>query len=82
MEICAHNVDNAGCSDAYATGSAYNSADCCTQLVTSDESKFFTTIFGNSDYAKQLAVDFANVVARRYELNGRFRRAYWINPGY
>eukprot|EP00961_Rhodomonas_salina_P145746 1962101-Rhodomonas_salina.1 len=89
MEICSSLAGNAGddCSTAYATGNTYDSTLCCpdpTDLtsLTSDESKFFTSIFGNSDYAKQLAVDFANVVANQYELNGRFRRAYWINPGY
>eukprot|EP00961_Rhodomonas_salina_P143077 1925578-Rhodomonas_salina.1 len=85
MEICANTPTNnvgSDCSFAYRTGDPYVSSDCCTQAVTSDEAAFFTTIFGNNDYAKQLAVDFANVVADEYKLNGRFRRAYWINPGY
>jgi len=49
---------------------------------TSDESTFLTTILGASDYTKDLAPDFVRAIHDRYELNGRFRRAYWINPGY
>eukprot|EP00961_Rhodomonas_salina_P032932 443526-Rhodomonas_salina.1 len=91
MEICANVAgNNAGddCSLAYTTeADDYVSTTCCPDPLApssldSDESKFLTTVFGNSNYAKQLALDFANVVAKQYELNGRFRRAYWINPGY
>lgn len=81
MEICANLGDgeqhkNQGVNNGGCIGSA-----CCDSSVTSDESMFFTTIFGANDYAKQLAVNFAAAVADKYELNQRFRRAYWINPG-
>eukprot|EP00961_Rhodomonas_salina_P134669 1811455-Rhodomonas_salina.1 len=89
MEICASVQNNAGldCSTAYDTGVAYDSTACCPNpsdpsLLDSDESAFLTCIFGNSTHATQLALDFANVVATEYQLNGRFRSAYWINPGY
>eukprot|EP00961_Rhodomonas_salina_P269450 3640498-Rhodomonas_salina.1 len=37
---------------------------------------------GKSDYAHQLALDFAVAIDGRYSLNDRYRRAFWINPGY
>lgn len=51
-------------------------------LTTKDEAAFMATVLGSSDYARQLAVDFANSIHERYSLNGRYVRAYWINPGY
>eukprot|EP00961_Rhodomonas_salina_P264299 3572228-Rhodomonas_salina.1 len=57
--------------------------DCCGALTdASVESKFMADILGASPYAKQLAVDFAQALDDRYTLNGRYRRAFWINPGY
>jgi len=50
--------------------------------ATSAESLFLTDILGNSVYTKDLAVAFAKTIHARYNLNGRYRRAYWINPGY
>eukprot|EP00961_Rhodomonas_salina_P060131 807442-Rhodomonas_salina.2 len=47
----------------------------------SDEAVFMSTVLGASDYAKTLAVDFAEAIHGRYRLNGRYTRAYWINPG-
>eukprot|EP00961_Rhodomonas_salina_P264672 3577346-Rhodomonas_salina.1 len=59
MEICAH-VDAA----TGQGGRGGLGVNCPAQgTKTSYESKFFTTIFGNSDYAKDLAVDYANVIA-------------------
>jgi len=49
---------------------------------SSDESTFLTNILGASDYTRELAVSFARAIHERYELNGRYRRAFWINPGY
>merc|ERR1711966_630311 len=80
MEICANlgtglaanQGVNSGC-----LGDACRSTD-----VTSAESQFFTTILGDSEYARQLAIDYAAVMGDEYELNQRFRRAFWINPGY
>eukprot|EP00961_Rhodomonas_salina_P167680 2260142-Rhodomonas_salina.3 len=48
----------------------------------SEESKFLASILGASAYTAQLAPAFARALNQRYALNGRFRRAYWINPGY
>jgi len=76
MELCAVAPAVTGCTD------------CCDRLAytaptpSDDESKFFGTILGKSDYAHQLAVDYAKAIDGRYNLNGRYRRAYWINPGY
>eukprot|EP00961_Rhodomonas_salina_P264340 3572657-Rhodomonas_salina.6 len=73
MEICAN---------ANANKQGSQSANCPTS-TSSAESLCFTTIFGNNDYAKQLAVDYAGVIAQAYALNGSYRRAFWINnPGY
>eukprot|EP00961_Rhodomonas_salina_P268485 3628195-Rhodomonas_salina.3 len=46
------------------------------------ESEFMVSILGDNDYAKQLAIDYAKTLHERYTLNGRYTRAYWINPGY
>eukprot|EP00961_Rhodomonas_salina_P266524 3602509-Rhodomonas_salina.2 len=54
----------------------------CSTDTTSTESDFFATILGDNEYARQLAVDYADVISTAYESNGRYRRAYWINPGY
>eukprot|EP00961_Rhodomonas_salina_P104423 1405566-Rhodomonas_salina.4 len=39
-------------------------------------------ILGQNDYARALAVDYVKAIAQRYALNGRYMRAFWINPGY
>eukprot|EP00961_Rhodomonas_salina_P179255 2418835-Rhodomonas_salina.1 len=39
-------------------------------------------ILGENDYARDLAVDYVKAIHERYTLNGRYNRAYWINPGY
>eukprot|EP00961_Rhodomonas_salina_P017244 232197-Rhodomonas_salina.1 len=48
----------------------------------SDESKYMVRVLGDSAYTRQLAQDFAKAINGRYDLNGRYRRAFWINPGY
>jgi len=54
----------------------------CNDQVNSEESDFFVTVLGDNDYAKQLAVDYAGVISSEFKLNGRYKRAFWINPGY
>eukprot|EP00961_Rhodomonas_salina_P180725 2439232-Rhodomonas_salina.1 len=39
-------------------------------------------ILGENDYARDLAVGYVNAIHGSYGLNGRYIRAYWINPGY
>eukprot|EP00961_Rhodomonas_salina_P119277 1605065-Rhodomonas_salina.1 len=65
MEICA--ADNANVN----TGTTRVACeDCCDNLdSSSDESTFMTTILGDSVYAKQLAIDFAQAIDTRYTLN-------------
>jgi len=46
------------------------------------EAEFMVSILGDNDYARQLAVDYAKAIHERYGLNGRYMRAFWINPGY
>ena len=52
-----------------------NGNSCC-------EAGFLQNILGESKYARDLAVDFVSAIDQKYSLNGRWTRAYWINPGY
>merc|ERR1711906_19338 len=47
-----------------------------------DAQEFFTSFLGNSDYAEDLADAHTGAIFSQYTLNGRYRRAYMINPGY
>jgi len=76
MEICANVVETQGVNSGCEGGA------CCTTDTASSEAKFMATILGDNDYAKQLAVDYAAAIADAYDLNQRYRRAFWINPGY
>eukprot|EP00961_Rhodomonas_salina_P251883 3404856-Rhodomonas_salina.1 len=44
------------------------------------EARFLASVIGHSAYTSQLAQDFAAAVDARYALNGRYRRAFWVNP--
>jgi hypothetical protein len=50
--------------------------------VLSDRENFMASILGDSDYAKNLGVAYSEVIAAEYILNDRYKRAWWINPGY
>merc|ERR1711966_57249 len=67
LEICADAPEDATCAD----GSTSTIAQ-----------QFFTSFLGNSDYAKDLADGHTQAIYAKYDLNGRYRRAYMINPGY
>eukprot|EP00961_Rhodomonas_salina_P216773 2928413-Rhodomonas_salina.2 len=41
-----------------------------------------TTLLGDNDYAYGLGQNFSQTVADKYTLNGQWKRAYMINPGY
>jgi hypothetical protein len=58
-----------------------NACTCSTGSVCC-EAGFLQNILGGSDYARDLAVDFVTAIDQKYMLNGRWTRAYWINPGY
>eukprot|EP00961_Rhodomonas_salina_P098364 1323740-Rhodomonas_salina.1 len=45
------------------------------------EAGFMTSILGDSEYSRKLAKDFVGAIRTRYDLNGRYTRAFWINPG-
>eukprot|EP00961_Rhodomonas_salina_P148779 2002821-Rhodomonas_salina.1 len=51
-------------------------------VMDESDSEFFVSILGDNDYAKQLAIDYAKAIHGRYNLNGSYVRAFWINPGY
>merc|ERR1711966_567422 len=53
-----------------------------TTCAEGDAQEFFTSFLGNSDYAKDLADGHTQAIFSTYALNGRYRRAYMINPGY
>jgi len=54
----------------------------CSVGTSCCEAAFLQGILGENDYARDLAVDFVKAIHERYTLNGRYTRAYWINPGY
>mmetsp|Transcript_47566 Transcript_47566/g.97251 ORF Transcript_47566/g.97251 Transcript_47566/m.97251 type:complete len:1470 (+) Transcript_47566:139-4548(+) len=43
---------------------------------------FMQTVLGGSDYAYDLGRNYSYIIAQKYLLNGRYNRAFWINPGY
>merc|ERR1711966_362176 len=55
---------------------------CAAGTTSTTAQKFFTSFLGNSDYAKDLADGHTQAIYDEYSLNGRYRRAYMINPGY
>merc|ERR1711966_305818 len=70
LEICAGAGADASC----------DAGDTSTTSTTAQQ--FFTSFLGNSDYAKDLADGHTQAIYDEYSLNGRYRRAYMINPGY
>eukprot|EP00961_Rhodomonas_salina_P195073 2633713-Rhodomonas_salina.1 len=62
----------------------------CTETLVSEaaaeleeasvEAAFLARVLGDSVYTRGLAPDFVRAINTRYQLNGRYRRAYWINP--
>eukprot|EP00961_Rhodomonas_salina_P215165 2906050-Rhodomonas_salina.1 len=58
-----------------AGGSRTAGSACC-------EPGFLQMILGENEYARDLAVGYVKAIHERYGLNGRYIRAYWINPGY
>jgi hypothetical protein len=72
----------------YRTGSVSTALEICagtgdcTDDTTSTEAKFFTSFLGNSDYARNTAIGHIGAIDAEYDLNGRYKRAFMINPGY
>jgi len=46
------------------------------------QKSFMKSIFLDSDYAERLGTSFADNVVRKWGVNSRYVRAFWINPGY
>lgn len=44
--------------------------------------EFMTRILGGSEYSAQLGANYSGIIQDRYNLNGKHRRAWWINPGF
>jgi len=83
MEILAASRLDDGSSTDPKDSTETRIRDMATALDDSSaESIFLARILGDSDYTAALAPNFARAINAKYELNGRFRRAYWINPGY
>eukprot|EP00960_Hanusia_phi_P049315 759490-Hanusia_phi.AAC.4 len=47
---------------------------------TMEQNSFFQSMFGMSEYSRNLGVDFATIIQEKYLLNGRYNRAWWLNP--
>lgn len=45
-------------------------------------SRFMTTVLGESDYTKNLGAQYSQHIGTKYKLNDRYKRAWFINPGY
>ncbi|KAJ1483295.1 hypothetical protein T484DRAFT_2600159 [Baffinella frigidus] len=49
---------------------------------TTDEAGFMQGILGRSEYAAQLGANFSYILSDKFALNRRYRRAWWVNPGF
>jgi hypothetical protein len=67
---------------AYSTALEICAGSVSPSCAEGDAKAFFTSFLGNSDYAKDLAVAHTQAISQKYDLNGRYKRAYMINPGY
>jgi hypothetical protein len=47
-----------------------------------DAGEYMQTILGGSDYARDIGQNFSQIIRARFNINDRFNRAFWINPGY
>jgi len=54
-------------------------AVCETHLTPSE---FFETMLGENDFARTLGTNYATLIAQKFKLNNRSRRAWFVNPGY
>eukprot|EP00961_Rhodomonas_salina_P283869 3836335-Rhodomonas_salina.1 len=63
-------------------GSVETVTEVCADSICPPTSTYdvVKNIIGDSAYASDLAVAYATVIRDTYELNGRFRRAFWSNP--
>lgn len=50
--------------------------------ATATESIYMASVLGDSTYARDLGINYAKAIAQEYRLNGRFRRAFWVNPAF
>ncbi|KAJ1466708.1 hypothetical protein T484DRAFT_1860919 [Baffinella frigidus] len=49
---------------------------------TTAESRFMQGILGESEYNYNLGHNFSHIIANKFQLNGKYIRGWWINPGY
>ncbi|KAJ1493121.1 hypothetical protein T484DRAFT_1769251 [Baffinella frigidus] len=49
---------------------------------TDDESEFMQRILSESEYSGNLGANYSQIISDKFDLNGRYRRAWWINPGF
>jgi hypothetical protein len=49
---------------------------------TDQETNFMFDVFSDSEYAGLLGANYSKIIDDRCNLNGRYRRAWWINPGF
>ena len=65
---------------AYSTALEICTAAGCSSDDTTKQ--FFTSLLGNNNYVKMLADGHTKAIHEEYDINGRYRRAFMINPGY
>jgi len=56
--------------------------NCDTGCTLDQNARFMATVLGDSTYADGLGRTYSCLIAKKYKLDGRFRRAWWINPSY
>jgi len=44
--------------------------------------EFIASFLGDSSYSKDLADKYSSLISTKFALDGRYKRAFWINPGY
>ena len=49
---------------------------------SSENQQFIASFLGQSTYSNNLATQYSTLIDGKFNLNGRYNRAYWINPGY
>ena len=49
---------------------------------TADESAFMQGLLNPSEYSFNLGANYSRILHDKFSLNARYRRAWWINPGF
>lgn len=66
--------------DAYAVHSLATGVN--TNDIAQTSAWMQEHVLGYSEYADDLARNFTNLIRNKYDINDRYRKAYYLNPGY